>query len=266
MKIAKHLSIIFLMTICASFISCAQNTDTSFFTSPQKKWILPSKLDEISGLTWYDKNTIACVNDEKGNIYFYNIEEKEVTRKIDFGKDGDYEGITYQKPFFYVINSKGKLHIINEKTNEVEKVQLPFTSENDVEGLCMFDKKHLLVALKGKGGLQGKKADFKGIYKVEIAQPNNTTLAYTLPKGLRVSPSGIYFDKKNKEVYVLSHRSSQLFLLDSQSGNIKETFALPKKIHAQPEGICLSNDGRIFISNERGSQYNAKLYQFTFKR
>ncbi|OHX64763.1 SdiA-regulated domain-containing protein [Flammeovirga pacifica] len=254
--------IFFILTICSGLISCAQNQDTTFFSKPKQKWVLPSKLDEISGLTWYGKNTVACINDEKGNIYLYDLNKKSVSKKIDFGKDGDYEGIAYNRPYFYVVNSKGKLFIIHEETNEVKKEQLPFTADNDIEGLCMFDDQHLLVALKGKGGLHGKKADHKSIYKVNIHNTEKVSLAYTLKKGFKVSPSGVYYDKNKNEVYVLSHRSSQLFVLDGSSGEQIMSYSLPKKVHAQPEGICISDDGRIFISNERGGQYNAKILQF----
>ena len=62
-------------------------------TEPDKSWKLPKKLIEISGLSYIDKHRVACVQDEKGNIYIINIETGEIETKIDSGNDGDYEDI-----------------------------------------------------------------------------------------------------------------------------------------------------------------------------
>ncbi|NME69635.1 SdiA-regulated domain-containing protein [Flammeovirga aprica] len=270
--------ILLLFIIISSFTSCAQNkTETKGrFDTPKNKWFLPYQLEEISGLAWHSKNTIATVNDEKGKIYLYNIKKEEIVKTISFGKKGDYEGIAYAKPFFYVINSKGKLYIINEENDNVDKYQLPFTVENDVEGLCTFGNKHLLVALKGRGGLNGKKADFKGIYKVSIEDLSDVQLAYKIPKGKNTGPSGVFYDKKHNQVIVLSHRSKEIFFIDtasdeinansggvnsSSSGNI-EVVKIKRSIFEQPEGICISPDGRLFISNEMGDNLKANLLEF----
>ena len=45
---------------------------------PDKSWELPKKLIEISGLSYIDKHRLACVQDEKGNIYVFNLKAGEV--------------------------------------------------------------------------------------------------------------------------------------------------------------------------------------------
>ncbi|MBB6463279.1 SdiA-regulated domain-containing protein [Flammeovirga kamogawensis] len=258
----KHL-IILILFFSNVLISCAQSSDNhSPFSTPKEKWVMPTKLEEISGLAWHSENTLACVNDEKGNIYLYDLVKKEVTKKIKFGKDADYEGITYRAPYFYVISSKGKLHIVNEKTQEVTKIQLPFTIDNDIEGLCFYDQSHLLVALKGKGGINGEKADYKAIYKVNMEDYNDVSLAFTLPKGNKLSPSAVYFDQSKQLVYVLSHRSGELFIINATSKEIINTHNLPRKNFPQPEGICISPNGRLFISTEKGDQFSARILEF----
>lgn len=272
----KYILLLFIIT--ASLTSCAQskNETKGRFDTPKNKWFLPHQLEEISGLAWHSKNTIATINDEKGKIYLYNIKKKEIVKTISFGKNGDYEGIAYAKPFFYVINSKGKLYFVNEENGNVDKYQLPFTVENDVEGLCTFGPKHLLVALKGRGGMNGKKADFKGIYKVSIEDPSDVKLAYKIPKGKSTGPSGVFFDEKNNEVIVLSHRSKEIFFIDaassgdsvtsdkanSSSNGIIKTVKIKRSIFEQPEGICISPDGRLFISNEMGNNLKGNLLEF----
>lgn len=256
--------ILFIISCSISLLSCAQNEQSSTppFSKPIKKWFLPSKLEEVSGLSWYADETLACVNDEKGKVYLYHLGQEKIIKTIEFGKNGDYEGITYRKPYFYVINSKGKLYTIHEETNEVSKTQLPFTIDNDIEGLCHFDATHLLVALKGNGGLNGDKTDYKGIYKVNLEDPNQVELAYQLPKGKKVSPSAVYYNSESNEVFILSHRSTHLFILNAETGAIKNQISIPRSVFEQPEGICISPDGRIFISNEQGDNLKANILQF----
>jgi uncharacterized protein YjiK len=63
------------------------------FENPSEKYIMPNKLKEISGLSYYKNNQLACVNDEEGKVFMYDFVKKEIVDKIPFGKDGDYEGI-----------------------------------------------------------------------------------------------------------------------------------------------------------------------------
>ena len=53
-----------------------EHTDYNFpyqLGKPDKSWELPDKLIEISGLSFIDEYTLACIQDEKGNIYIFNL-------------------------------------------------------------------------------------------------------------------------------------------------------------------------------------------------
>ncbi len=63
------------------------------FQNPTKSMILPENLKEISGLSFYKENQLACVNDEKGNVFIYDLQKENIVEKIEIGKKGDYEGI-----------------------------------------------------------------------------------------------------------------------------------------------------------------------------
>ena len=56
---------------------------------PDARYDLPAYLEEISGLSYYGKGKIACVQDEKANIYIWNLEKEEISNKFEFGNDGD---------------------------------------------------------------------------------------------------------------------------------------------------------------------------------
>jgi len=85
---------------------------------PTKSWKLPKKLVEISGLSFIDKNRLACIQDEKGNVYIFNLKTREVETKIDFNGDGDYEGIEIIKNDCWILKSNGTLF----KVKEMQKV------------------------------------------------------------------------------------------------------------------------------------------------
>ena len=79
-------------------------------------WELPSILDEISGIIWVEDNRIACIQDEVGIVFFYNLKTKKLDGQIKFGGDGDYEGIALAGDDIYVTRSDGEIfEILNYK-------------------------------------------------------------------------------------------------------------------------------------------------------
>src|SRR5437016_3989704 len=72
-------------------------------SQPSEKYKLPEELVEISGIDVYKKNKLVCVQDEKGNIYEYDVKKGELKHSIDFGKKGDYEGIANVNDTIYVL-------------------------------------------------------------------------------------------------------------------------------------------------------------------
>ena len=48
---------------------------------PDARYKLPGYLEEISGLSYYGKGNIACVQDEKALIYIWNLEKEKIVEK-----------------------------------------------------------------------------------------------------------------------------------------------------------------------------------------
>ena len=69
--------------------------------NPKEKIKLHYDLQEISGLSIVENGVLACVQDELGRVYFYDLNEKEIIKNIKFAKSGDYEGIEVNL-FFYM--------------------------------------------------------------------------------------------------------------------------------------------------------------------
>jgi len=122
--------------------------------NPEKVYSLPNELDEISGISYYNQNRLACVQDEKATIYIFDLITEKVERKISFGKDGDFEGVEIIGTTAWALKSNGNLYQVKNFDNKhelkVEKYETALNKKNDAEGLA-YDKANnrLLIACKG---------------------------------------------------------------------------------------------------------------------
>lgn len=230
-------------------------------SSPKKIMKLTMDLDEVSGLTYYKKNQLACINDEEGKVFIYDLRKEKVVEKIRFGKDGDYEGVAYLAPNFYVIKSNGKLNVYNEESGETQKVDLPFGSKNDLEGVCVESETSLLLALKGRAGKNEEEKEYKAIYRFDITT-HKVQKAYTIPKKKKLGLSGITLNQSGDKLYLLSHRTKELYELNTSTKEIVEVYDLDRKLFAQPEGICITPQGKLYIANERADRSHATILEF----
>jgi uncharacterized protein YjiK len=77
-----------------------------------------------------------------------------------------------------------------------------------------------------------------------------------LPNDQPLKPSGAAIHPITGEMYILAS-ANNLLLITTTDGTIKEIYPLSKKKFKQPEGICFSPEGDMFISNEaRGGRAN----------
>ena len=248
---------------------------------PSKKYKLPDKLEEISGLTYVGDGIIACIQDEKGKIHHYNLKNETVEEAFEFGEKGDYEGIEVIGKTAYVLRSDGTIFEIIDYYEGVEKVntyQSILSSSNNTEGLgADFSKKNLLVACKEDAGegksYKGKKAvyafnlkkkafDEEPIYlidKDDLKDPDKDS------KHVDFKPSGIAIHPITKNVYLISTVGKLLVILD-RKGNIISKHKLDKDVFKQPEGICFKQNGDLYISNEgRGKTPNILKFKYRKK-
>ena len=123
------------------------------FSKPTLNDELPPILHEISGLKIIDSTSIACVQDEDGILFIYNIKSHKITQQHTFGLKGDYEGITLVNDVLYVLRSDGVLFEIKDYLSKKLKVKTYSTRVPAInnEGLC-YDAKNnrLLIGAKGK--------------------------------------------------------------------------------------------------------------------
>jgi uncharacterized protein YjiK len=152
-----------------------------------------------------------------------------------------------------------------------------------MEGL-VYDREtnSLLLACKGKPGLKnGEKYEgFKAIYSFGLDELKlNTTPKYLIDlsvieafrsqgairefyikatkktglisDALFFEPSGIAIHPQTNHLYIISHTAKLLLVLNREAV-IVHIQKLNPSLFNQPEGICFSPDGTLFISNEGG--------------
>jgi len=252
--------------------------------TPDARYKLPAYLEEISGLSYYGKGKIACVQDEKANIYIWNLEKEKIIEKYDFGDDADYEDITVVGNTAYILRNNGSIYRIKnfkKKDRKVKKYKTELKAKNDTEGMA-FDPtaNALLIACKGSPSIEKENPyeGYKAIYKFDLEEGKLVTrphflidldrldsyidrsvftkLSVKLAKSLRLiesetsfKPSGIAIHPLDDEIYIISSVGKLLIILNRE-GKVQDVRELDPKIFRQPEGICFSPTGDMFISNE----------------
>jgi DNA-binding beta-propeller fold protein YncE len=234
-----------------------------------KKWSMPKELTEISGLSYKGEKQFACVQDELGKIFIYNIATSSVEKQISFGAAGDYEELAVVDKTIWVLRADGKLFEVSnlDATNPtVKEYSTHLTMKQDPEGLC-YDKKNnrLLIAIKG---VEVGTEDYKGIYSFDLASKKmDQQPAYKIDlldkvfgnngpgkkKKGSINPSGIVIHPVNGDIYITDGRNQQLLIIDA-SGKIKKLYQLNAKDFSQPEGIAFNSAGDLFIANEGTNQ------------
>ena len=228
------------------------------------RWELPVELDEVSGIHWISDSRIACIQDEDGIIFVYDLQSSKIIKQYRFAGPGDYEALSFLNGEYWVIESSGKLYNIkdlNGQEKEVEPIELNFEYRNNIEGLAATKEGKLLLSVKERN--LDNRGDYKGIYsfdpktnrlerepviKIQYNDPAFDVLRTENPRKL-IRPSDLGFNPVTNELYVLDAEFQKLLILNS-SGKIKELHLLDPEEFSQPEGICFSPSGRIFISNE----------------
>lgn len=269
------ISLASLSTHCTSFV--ASRTDSVYMdynykelgyvlNEPIKKHFLNYDLEEISGLTFYKENQVAAIEDEKGKLYFIDVNTGDITRTIEFGSDGDYEGVEFIGDQVYILRSDGDIYnftLTNDNKADANKEETVLDSKNDAEGLG-FDGQNLIVALKGSGDTKDNNAHGKAIYSYDVEKKEITEKElFDFHKDdltdfikhrkyfSRVSdfdPSAIAVHPFTKDYYVLS--ADKVLAIFNQNFSIKEVIKLNPITYNQAEGICFGPDGTMYISSE----------------
>lgn len=245
-----------------------------------RKWEMPKELDEISGITWIGENQLACVQDEEGIIFIYDLTSNTVEKTVNFSKSGDYEGITVVDSTAFVLRSDGALfEVINFLSNnfEVKTHDTPFSGKNNMESLTVDKENNRLLLMPKNKDL--KSDDYMGVYafNLETKQIDSNplmTIKHNDPifenknkdddkaGSNAINPADIAINPLNGNIYIVDGKKPQLLIIDPQGKAIKLNNLL-KETFNQPEGIIFSPEGILYISNE-GKNGTANIMEVEF--
>lgn len=263
------------------------------FSKPTLNDELPSILHEISGLAIIDSTSIACIQDEDGILFIYNIKSHKITQQHTFGLKGDYEGITLVYDVLYVLRSDGVLFEIKDYLSKKLKVKTYSTRVPAInnEGLCYDATNHqLLIGAKGKINKDPSNKDVRFIYAFDLKTKTlNQSPAFSfniIDINLTAKMQGIHFPKKqNKKGQSIEHDfkfntseisihpiTQQLFVLSAtdhalfvynKTGNLEYIKQLNPIVFNKSEGLDFFKNGDMIISNE-GQAHKPTLLRFNY--
>ncbi|MBN1924957.1 MAG: SdiA-regulated domain-containing protein [Prolixibacteraceae bacterium] len=254
------------------------------FNQPAKIIALPEVLKEISGIVMIDDENMACIEDENGKIYIYNLKSRKIETSNMFGYKGDYEGIAYNGNEFFIARNDGVLF-------EVSSVQSGMEAENfyslpvpcaDIESITFNKLKNcLLFASKGTSenevcinqskrtiySFNLKSKSFEENPFVEIPfeeinaflKKNNIVLppvfnskGEIIKEQIKLRASDMAIHPLTSDIYILSASEHLLFVF-STKGALLDIVVLNEVFYPQAEGITFTSNGDIYISNEGGN-------------
>jgi uncharacterized protein YjiK len=252
---------------------------------------MPAALHEISGLSMSNNpQKLAAIQDETGYMYLIDKQSGSVDpNPIFFLENGDFESIEIVGDTAYIAKAKGTIILlkgISSGRPTIQQINTSLTKKDNIEGLC-YDAKTNSLWLAAKG-LQDTGEKVKNVYafnlktmqlnpepvltlrleKVAAFLSHQTDARYDKLKSslqpyqeLQLGFSGIAIHPKTGEIYLLSSINKAMIVMNRQN-TIIDMVQLDKNIHAQPEGICFDNDGKLFISNEAKGDI-AKIHVFS---
>jgi hypothetical protein len=288
MKLLVILTILFTLSIKSDRAIIGYD-----FSKPLFHDVLPASLQEISGLTIIDSTTIACIQDENGILFLYDIKNHKIKQHYTFGLNGDYEGVTIVGKFLYVLRSDGILFEIKDYASKKIQVKTYATHVPAVnnEGLC-YDSinNRLLIGAKGKINKDPANKDHRYIYEFNLSTKSlNQTPAYSfnifdvnlfaklngvelrkrktkngkvVEVGLKFNTSEIAIHPITKQLYVLSANDHCLFIYNT-NGNLEHIEQLSHSLFNKAEGLSFYPNGDALISNE-GQAHQPTLLKFNY--
>ncbi len=258
-----------------------ENTQTPLkynLNNPIHKYDLPQTLNEISGIKFINAETLACIQDEKGIVYFYNLSSESITQELKFEKKGDYEDLCLVKDDLYILRSDGDLFRIKDYQSadyKVKKYDTRLSTKNDTEGLC-YDTKNdrLLILCKEKAGIKKKIKNKKAIYAFGLddkkvkKKPEFTikteAVADLLDKKhskVNYKPAAIAIHPTNGMFYIIDSVEKTLTLLSTE-GELISVHNLNIPELPQPEGLAFDTHGNMYIASEASASSHAFIYSF----
>lgn len=223
----------------------------------RKQYVLPDELLEISGFVHLNNQRVAAINDERGEIYFLNLENDSLTSHRFRGK-GDYEELVRADSCYFVLDSKGDIIEINANTLQDTTYKFKVKGKKEFESLVWYPKRKKLVLItkdqrkKSKAGitaysfdLQTRQFDAEPFFEISLKD------IFTKMENFdaECKPSAAALSPVNGHLYIIAS-IGKLLLECTPDGQLLKIFKINPGHFPQPEGISFAANGDMYISNE----------------
>jgi len=231
-------------------------------SKPVAEWIMPPELREISGMALTADGRIVAHDDEVAKIYVIDPRRGILLKSFTLGTGmrGDFESIAVAGPDIYMLASNGVLFQFQEGAdgagvpysaidmhlgNECEFESMVYQADSNWLVMPCKNAKdkslaHNLVIYRWK--LSGNAADRISMITVPIPQLVGNNKWKTLrPSDITIDPTTGNF------VMISSHE--QALIETTRSWRLVRAEVLPHG-HNQPEGIAITKDSIMMISDE----------------
>ena len=215
------------------------------------------------------------------NLYLIKVDDKNATleKTIPFADEKkektDIEDVTYINDIVYALWSHGVLFKISDwqAQPKVEKIKTFLSKENNTEGLC-YDPviQKLLIACKDASNVADEKKSTKAVYVFDMTQNKLSDQPFLLihkkdfekagNQKLEFNPSAIAIHPVTHDIYLLSTRANKCMAVYSHDGTFKTVQFIDPELMPQPEGICFSPEGKLYISSEGKKGEPGNLFEF----
>jgi len=236
--------------------------DSGIWGPPLARWVLPQTLNEISGLALTPDGRLFAHPDERGIASEIDYRRGVVVKQFLLGRRGvqaDFEGIAIAGDRMFLLSSNGKLYEFKEAANGAQAEftihDLELGKECEFEGLGFDQAINSLVLVCKHVGIKELK-DHLVLYRWALGEnPGQRLSRIDTPvadlmqqQGWKeFRPTGLDVDPLTGN-YVITTAERALVVVNPE-GAILETRMLPDS-HDQPEGVAITRDSMIIISDE----------------
>lgn len=282
----------FLSILFSSSISFLQSCELRVFNSapkdvvldsalfpkslqPTKGYALPSVLEEISGITYLPTtpDVLYAVQDEDGILYSYDLNQQKVIDRFQFARSGDYEGLTNNGNYFFVLKSNGDIFSFPTSKEDPRPVRhnRSILPTGEYESLAFEPRSNKLYVIcknckvdKGRQKTTAYSLDILDNGEVNLVQSFEIELSSFAKLDQKIKsfkPSALARHSTKEEWYIISSIDKILVITDLNFIP-KRIIPFKRKAFEQPEGLVFDDKSNLFISSEAGNAGYAKIYKF----
>ncbi|HEU4420191.1 MAG TPA: SdiA-regulated domain-containing protein [Planctomycetota bacterium] len=247
---------------------------------PTRSFLLPDDLREVSAIAAADDHTLACVQDEKGALFFFDLDQGRVLRRAKFGPKGDYEGLAKVGDDYWVLRSDGLLLRLVATADRYEIAETLATGlgVKEFEGLAVDRAANRFVLAPKSLAKETEERELRPLFAFDLA----TRLAAKEPlitlhldqvldaarlQGIAV-PTRLSKRGKEKpavrlffaevavhpgtgELWLLSAGDRALLVVD-RNGQFRGMHFFPAEEMPQPEAATFLPNGHLVLGSEGG--------------